>query len=172
VRKVGMIFLLASIPLVAGDAAGTNKVNRGGPSIEKRNFSEAEIRSTLKALGVTPGSASSAIGCLVEDAQGVPTTTVTEANLGLPTPPYWLLYQPGTTLTTQVRFVVSPLFTGSPLAAQVQVYNPNSTGEVATPFAIPAWQGGLNLGPWILAVTNDSGQSASCRFTVQAPPPQ
>jgi hypothetical protein len=168
VRKLAMMFLFASIPVIAGDAAGTDKVNQGGPSIEKRNFTEAEIQSTLKALGVTPGSTSNAIGCFVEDSQGNLTNTVAEANFGLVNSVYWLLYEPGTTLTKQVRFVVTPLFTGSPLAAQSQTYNPNSRGEVTAPLAIPSWRNGLTLGPWMFVVTNDSGQSASCPFTVQA----
>jgi hypothetical protein len=168
VRKVGMIFLAASIPLVAGGAAGTEKANQGGPSIEKRNFSEAEIQSTLRALGVTPDAVSNSVGCILENSQGNLINTVTVANFGIVNPVYWLLYEPGITFTKQVRFVVAPLFTGSPLAAQSQTYNPNSTGEVAAPFAIPSWQNGLTLGPWVFVVTNDSGQSASCRFTVQS----
>ena len=167
-RTIGMIFLLASIPLVAGDSAGTTKVNQGGPPIEKRIFSETQIQSFLQTLGITPGATSNAIGCFVETPQGNLTNTVTVANFGIVNSVYWLLYEPGTTLTKQVRFVVAPLFTGSPLAAQTQTYNPNSTSEVAAPFAIPSWQNGLTLGPWVLVVTNDSGQSASCRFTVQA----
>jgi hypothetical protein len=167
-RTIGMIFLLASVPLVAGDSAGTDKANQGGPSVEKRNFSEAEIQRTLRALGVTPASASPAIGCVVENPQGIPTTTVTVSNFGLVNPVYWLLYQPGINSTIQVRFTVTPLFTGSPLGAQVQVYNPNSTGDVSAPFAIPSWGNGLTLGPWMLVVTNDLGQSATCRFTVQS----
>lgn len=165
-RKVGMIFLAASIPLVAGGAAGTEKANQGGPSIERRNFSETEIQSTLKALGIAPDSASKSIGCAIENFEGIVTTTVMAASQPVG-PLYWLLYQPGTTVTQQVRFVVTPLFTGSPLGTQVQIFNPNSASDVLTPFGIPSWGKGLTSGPWLLAVQNDSGQSASCNFTVQ-----
>ena len=168
-RTIGMIFVLASIPLIAGDLAGTAKVNQGGPAIEKRNFSEIEIRSTLRALGVTPETVSDAVACFIENPQGSLTKTVTVADFGIVNPVYWLIYEnPGTTVTKTVRFVVTPLFTGSPLAAQTQTYNPNTTGEVAAPFAIPSWGNGLTSGPWVLVVTNDSGQSASCNFTVQS----
>ena len=166
-RTIGMIFLLAtSIPLLAGDSAGTEKANQGGPPIAKRDFSEAEIESTLRALGIAPGSASNAISCDVEDSHGNVTNTVQAANYPL-APVYWLRYQPGTTFTKNVRFVVSPLFSGSPLASQVQVFRPHSTFEVLTPFGIPFWQNGLTSGLWVLVVQNDSGQSASFRFTVQ-----
>lgn len=165
-RTIGMIYLLAGIPLIAGGAAATDKVNQGGSPSGKRNFSEAEIQSTLKALGVAQGSASSSIGCIVETAQGIPTTMVTASSQ--PSGPfYWMLYQGGITVTKQVRFVVAPLFTGSPLAAQVQIFNPNSTGAVLTPFGIPSWADGLTSGPWMLVVENDSGQTATCYFTVQ-----
>ena len=172
-RTIGMIFLLAtSIPLLAGDSAGTEKANfslsccQGGPPIAKRDFSEAEIESTLQALGIAPGSASNAISCDVEDSHGIVTNTVQAANYPL-APVYWLRYQPGTTFTKNVRFVVSPLFSGSPLASKVQVFRPHSTFEVLTPFGIPFWQNGLTSGPWVLVVQNDSGQSASFFFTVQ-----
>lgn len=165
-KRNGMILFLASIPLLAGGATGADRANYGAPSVERRNFSEVEIQSTLKALGITPSSTSQAVTCDVENFQGIVTKTVGVANYPL-SPVYWLRYQSGSALTKQVRFVVAPLFTGSPLAAQVQVYNPNSTAEVLAPFAIPFWGNGLTAGPWVLAVQNDSGQSATFSFTVQ-----
>jgi hypothetical protein len=59
VRRIGKIFLLAGNPLIAGDGAGIENANQCGPPIERRNFSEAEIQSTLQLLGITPASASS-----------------------------------------------------------------------------------------------------------------
>src|ERR1700722_9176914 len=161
-----MIFLLASIPLLAGDAVGTDNVNQGGPPIAKRNFSEAEIQSALTALGITLASPSTVVRCDIENSQGGVTNTVTVAQFpGAPV--YWLRYQPGSTFTRQVRFMVIPLFTGSPLAGQLQTFNPNSTAEVLAPFAIPFWGHGLVTGPWILVVQNDLGETVSSRFTVQ-----
>lgn len=165
-RRIAWMFLLAGIPLLADDVPNANGANQGGPAIAKRNLSEAEIQSTLQALGITPGSASTGIGCDIENLQGIVTNIVKRANYPLG-PVYWLRYSPRKTMTKQVRLVVTPLFTGSPLSTQVQVYSPNSASDVLAPFAIPFWAQNLTVGPWLLVVQNDAGQTASFNFSVQ-----
>jgi hypothetical protein len=57
------MLVLAGAPLLFGESPSGN-VNQGGPPVEKHNFIKAEIESTLRALGITPGSSGPSLATL------------------------------------------------------------------------------------------------------------
>ncbi|HEY6292843.1 MAG TPA: hypothetical protein VI455_14940 [Terriglobia bacterium] len=158
-----LLVLSLSAAVLVGDSPANQ--NKGGPPVEKRNFTDAEIEGTLRALGVAPNSESSPITCDITDSSGGVTNQVTPA--AYPGGPfYWLHYNSNGVSANQVQLTVAPLFSGSPLAAQTQVFSPYSDSSIETPFGIPFWGENLTSGPWVLVVRNDSNQSAACRFVV------
>ena len=87
---------------------------------------------------------------------------MTAINIG--GPGYWLWYSGGPS-AAEVDFIVLPLFKGSPLPIQTQVFLPNSGSAIVTPFGIPYW-GTPTSGNWRVIVKNSLGQKAYCDFAV------
>jgi hypothetical protein len=167
------LFLLTLILTSMGlSAAADDQTQRAGANVvvrtsERHNLTAVEVESLLRSFGIQP-SATPPIHCDIEDALGNITKTVTAANYSN-SPAYWIRYVPSspTQITARVRYTIVPLFTGGPLASQVQMYTPNSAGPVLAPFAIPSWGGNATNGSWVVMVQNDAGQQAQFIFTVQ-----
>jgi len=163
VPRLSLFLLLAGSPLLFGDSPSTKNINQGGPAVEKRNFTNAEIEKTLRLLGADPAT-SGPISCFISDNNGSMVTQITATTPGGPT--YWFHYASAGVTSKSVQFEAVPLFTGSPLPDQKQLFLPNGSFDIETPFGIPFWGGNLTSGPWVLVVHNDSGQHATCNFTV------
>ncbi len=81
---------------------------------------------------------------------------------------FFLKYAAQGASAQKITFTTVPLFTGSPLANQTQVFNlpaPDDS-DITTPFGIPVWALDATAGPWVLIVRNDLGDVARCQFTV------
>jgi hypothetical protein len=163
VPRLSLFLLLAASPLLFGDSSSTKNINQGGPAVEKRNFTNTEIERTLRLLGADPATAGP-ISCFISDTTGKQVTQITASSLGGPF--YWFNYTSAGVSSKSVQFEAVPMFTGSPVADQKQLLQPNSSTNILTPFGIPFWNANLTSGPWVLVVHNDSGQHATCNFTV------
>jgi len=163
VRHIGLALILASAPLLFGGSPATT--NTGGPPVARRNFTPAEIQSTLRSMGIFPNAKPSAVSCYVSDSTGTTVTTISPASY--PGGPfYWLHYTSGGVVSTTVAFILKPMFTGSAQSGQVQVFAPNSDTNIETPFGIPFWGGDSTSGPWMLEVESNTGEKGTCNFTV------
>jgi hypothetical protein len=168
-KQLFLALILTSLGLsaAADDQAQRAGANLVGRTSERHNLTTVEVEHLLRSFGVQ-SSAAASIHCDIEDAAGNITKTVTAGNYPN-SPVYWIRYAPSspTQITAQVRYTITPLFTGGPLASQVQTYTPNSSGPVLAPFAIPFWGGTATSGSWVVMVQNDAGQQAHFMFTVQ-----
>jgi hypothetical protein len=162
-QRISLILSLAGSSLLFGaPPASTN--NQGGPTVPKRNFTQAEIQQTLQSLGVTPAT-SGPISCYVSDSTGAVVTTISPSSY--PAGPfYWMHYASAGVSSSTVSFMVLPAFTGSAMGAIRESFAPNSTTDIETPLAIPFWGGDLTSGTWIIVVANSSNQHAGCQVTV------
>jgi hypothetical protein len=174
-----ILFLIAGTGLFAADAQQprtAENANKSAPGAVTRPFTNVEMVAALRSYGAVVTNIedplavqpAAAIRCDVEDKGGLVTHSVHPAQYPL-TAAYWARYQPasGSPTITSVRFTIAPMFAGSPLSAQVQLYVPNSTNEVLAPFAIPFWGGGLTNGNWSLVVKDSTGASCQFNFLVQ-----
>ncbi len=160
-RILGLTLSTVSAMLLLTTAA-TAEVN-SSPVVTKHNYTPAQIQQVLARFGVNP-MAPSVSSCAVYDPTGATTTSVTPWNIGAGS--YSFEYFSGGVSSTQVDFIVIPLYSGSPLVNQVQTFSPNSSTNIETPFGIPFWGSDLTSGPWALIVDNKSGNSAVCYFDV------
>ena len=159
-----LVPLMFSTLFLVGDSPSTQ--NTGGPAVEKRDLTQAEIDNTLRALGIFPNAADSPVTCDITDSTGAITTQVSPSQYA-GGPFYWLHYNSNGVVADTVQFITVPTFTGSPLAAQTQSFSPHSNTSIETPFGVPFWGGNLTSGPWMLVVRNSNAQSATCTFTVE-----
>ena len=161
--RLTLILSLAGATLAFGQSTSSN-TNQGGPPVVKRNYTPQEVQQVLRSYGVTPQT-SGPISCFLTNSTGTTVTTIDASNY--PGGPfYWMRYESAGVISTTVEFVTVPMFTGSPLSATRQDFAPNSDTDIETPLGIPYWGSNLTSGPWMLVVHNNSGQYASCAFTV------
>ncbi len=173
--------VVASPVLYAGDG-DNGGYNYGSPDrtaeVEKTFLSRAELLQYIRqyapgfneqALELGQPSAPSAVSCEIRDPNGIATTTVEAIRPGEDA--YWFVYRSGGAVAQKVTFIAVPLFQTSPLAAQVNVFRPNSATNIETPVSIPYWGGDATSGRWVLIVVNDLNESAYCLFNVTASPP-
>jgi hypothetical protein len=155
--------LFAAVLLLANASLIAQKINTGGPKTERRPLTDAELNTILRQYGIDPNSEPGPVSCQIRDNTGTAVTKLTAMNVG--SSGYWLWYSGGT-VATEVVFVVLPLYSGSPMPIQAQVFLPHSDTEIVTPFGIPFWANNLTSGNWRLIVKNNLGQHAQCDFTV------
>lgn len=160
-RLVGFVALLIVVGLPGSWDVGASArdVNGNRGPVEKRPFSPADRVDRIGDMN------SGAIGCQIQDGFGDPVTTVSVSRQRGDAA-YWLLYRSDGGFDTEVRFTVTPMFAGSPLAEQVQVFTPHDETSIVTPFGIPFWGVDATSGPWVLVVENDRGGAATCAFDV------
>ena len=133
-----------------------------------RNLDAAEIDDLLRRFQVDIAESPTAVQCAVLNNNGQRVTSIPTTEIGDPS--FFLKYASGGVFAQQVTFMTVPLFEGSPLTKQVQVFdlpNPDDT-DITTPFGVPVWALDATTGPWLLIVKNDLGDIARCRFTVVA----
>jgi hypothetical protein len=160
-----LLFAIALMLLAPSSLFAKRPTNQGGPATERRPLTPAEIDATMRQFGVDPSSDSGPISCRIVDNSGTVVTQVKAMNVG--DAGYWLSYlYSGEPTVAEVDFIVLPLFKGSPLPIQTQVFLPNSISSIITPFGIPYWGNNLTSGNWRLVVKNSLGQKAYCDFTV------
>ncbi len=190
-KRLGLLFrvtvllviasVVASPVLYAGDG-DNGGYNYGAPDraaeAEKTLLSRAELLRYIRqyapglneqAPEIGQSSAPSAVGCQVRDPYGNPTTTVEAIQPGEAA--YWFRYFSGGAVAQRVTFIAVPLSQTNPLAAQVNVFRPNSATNIETPVSIPYWGGDETSGQWVLIVVNDLNQFAHCLFNVIASTP-
>ncbi len=110
----------------------------------------------------------SGVDCAILNSVGNQVTTIHVAD-GIADEVYYLDYISSGKSSTSVSFTVKPAYKGSPLATEKQVFHPNSSSDIVTPFGIPSWNASATSGQWKLIVSNNLGQSHVCLFTVVAP---
>ena len=139
--------------------------NRTNP-IPHRNLDPTEVRDLLHKFNLDGVQNPDAAGCAVLNQQGHRVNSVPTSEIG--DAAFFLQYFARDTFAQTITFTTVPLFTGSPLSKQDQVFNlpnPDDT-DITTPFGIPVWALDATTGPWILVVRNDLGAVARCRFNV------
>jgi hypothetical protein len=110
------------------------------------------------------GASPAAVSCAVLDTNGVPVTQVQAMSFG--DAAYWLQFRSSGDLARTVRFMLTPLFTGSPAGFLQQGFNTDHSSSVTTPFGVPDWGADKTSGPWELTVRDNLGRTATCPFEV------
>jgi hypothetical protein len=131
-----------------------------------RNLDAAEINDLLRRLQIDTTESPTVVQCAVLNNNGQRVTSIPTTEIGDPS--FFLKYASGGVFAQQVTFMTVPLFEGSPLTKQAQVFdlpNPDDT-DITTPFGVPVWALDATTGPWLLIVKNGLGDIARCRFTV------
>ena len=159
--------LLTLTTIVASSDGGNVNMSLSQTGVERRPLSRAELVRVIRQIAPEFSGRLSAgpISCHVRAPNGAtPVTTVPASEYD--DKAFWLYYASGGAGANKVIFIVMPLFEGSPLSAQIQVFSPGgSTTNIITPFGIPFWAEFATSGRWLLLVVNDLGHSVYSLFT-------
>ncbi|MFQ5510685.1 MAG: hypothetical protein ACE5EO_02450 [Candidatus Krumholzibacteriia bacterium] len=153
-------------PVIITQAGDVNN----GAAGERRELTKAELHAKIRSFAPNVQSmdkASQVVTCEVQDPNGVSVFNIPPANFGSQS--YWLRYNSGGSVATQVTFAIIPLFTGSPLGIALQQFTfppPGDITDIVTPFGVPFWGSNLTSGPWALVVANDLGEFSVCGFVI------